>query len=345
LFFESTTCLRCKKTLGFDPESLQLLPLNSEKHGLWIPDQLTVFEEIQFRRCKNTLDYQVCNWLIPENNQHTYCIACRMNEKIPSLTKGENHDLWASMEVSKHRLLYTLLSLGLPVIPKSDDPKKGLAFAFLEDKRTNQDVKHEHVLTGHAAGLITVNLNEADNAFREATRKEFAESYRTLLGHFRHESGHYYWDILIKGSSNIEAFRALFGDERKNYKLALKHYHSNPVDMDENRAYISNYAQAHPFEDWAETWAHYLHMVDTLETAISFGLLEDNDEKMDFHQMMTEWVDLSIMMNSLNRSMGLYDAYPFILTDKVKEKIGFVHRILLHVPSTTQFWASQERHP
>jgi len=343
LFFENTTCLRCKKTLGFDPESLQLLPLNNEKRGLWAPDQHTLFGDGRFRRCKNTLDYNVCNWLIPEYDQHSYCIACRMNEKIPSLTKAENHDLWASMEVSKHRLLYTLLSLGLPVIPKSDAPSKGLAFAFLEDKRTNQNVRHEHVLTGHTAGLITVNLNEADNAFREATRKEFGESYRTLLGHFRHESGHYYWDLLIKGTSIIEPFRELFGDERKDYQQALKQYHSNPVVMNEKRGYISNYAQVHPYEDWAETWAHYLHMVDTLETAASFGQIKFTEEKLGFDEMMALWVELSIMMNSLNRSMGFYDAYPFILTSKIKKKIYFVHQLLSHVPSTTLSSVNQGR--
>src|SRR6202011_5238904 len=38
------------------------------------------------------------------------------------------------------------------------------------------------------------------------------------------------------------------------------------------RPHVTPYASAHPWEDFAETWAHYFHMVDTLETATAFGL-------------------------------------------------------------------------
>lgn len=344
LFFENTLCLNCQRTLGFDVRTRLLLAITPVGQNTWKPDQESVQTRRRFRRCKNTIDHKVCNWLIPYDETHTYCLACRMNEMIPSLTKKENHALWASMEISKHRLLYTLLGLGLPVLPKADDPDRGLSFAFLEDQRTNRDVGDEHVLTGHANGLITVNLIEADHVYREAMRMEFAEPYRTLLGHFRHESGHYYWDLLINNTAWQNPFRELFGDERASYGLALKKYHADPPES-HSPSFISRYAQSHPLEDWAETWAHYLHMIDTLETATTFGLFEKEEKFGDFDQMMVAWIELSIIMNSLNRSMGLYDAYPFILTETIIAKIRFVHQLLSRAPWTTQSSAVLKRLP
>ncbi len=336
IFFENSECLQCKRRLGFDADRLQLYALEKVTNhaDLWssvLPNGKT----INFRLCKNTLDFQVCNWIIPQSSKHTYCLACRMNEMIPSLTKPENLGLWESMEISKNRLIYSLLKLGLPVTSKIESPKSGLAFSFLEDKRTNQAVAAQHVMTGHANGLITVNLNEADSAFREAQRLQLSESYRTLLGHFRHESGHYYWDRLIRDSDQLETFRDIFGDERQDYQQALADHYSHPP-MQETEDYISYYAQSHPHEDWAETWAHYLHMIDTLETASVFGLLGQHDTSSKFDQMISEWSELSIMMNSLNRSMGLYDAYPFVLTDVIRTKLQFVHDLMKPTPAPTR---------
>lgn len=348
MFFENSRCLQCGRQLGFDAMSMELLALDP----FFPPDaqqaaaddavptkwqSLTTHGEVNdYRLCKNGLDFQVCNWLIPADSADTYCIACRMNEMIPSLRKTENLALWESMEISKHRLIYTLLRLGLPVVSRQDDAINGLAFAFLEDKRTNQAVSDQHVITGHADGLITVNLSEADSAFREAQKQQFSESYRTLLGHFRHESGHYYWDRLIANSPHIDEFRRIFGDETASYDLALQQYYSHPPERD-TLNYITIYAQSHPLEDWAETWAHYLHMFDTLETASDFGLISQHGVDSPFDRVIREWAELSMMMNSLNRSMGLSDAYPFILTGPVQDKLRFIHDQMKPVLVPTQF--------
>ena len=185
--------------------------------------------------------------------------------------------------------------------------------------------------------------DEADFAFRENMREKMGEGYRTVLGHLRHEIGHYYWDVLVAhDEARLAEFRAAFGDERASYEEAIeRHYQSGPP-ADWNETFISAYASMHPWEDWAETWAHYLHMQDTLETAKSHGLTvrapaaESPGEKVateklaffDFESLTTGWNALTLAMNSLNRSMGMKDAYPFVLTPKVLAKLEFVHDLV-----------------
>jgi hypothetical protein len=201
----------------------------------------------------------------------------------------------------------------------------------------------EKVLTGHANGIITINLSEADPAHREAVREAMHEGYRTLLGHFRHESGHYFWDRLIAPEpSRLEAFRESFGDERIDYAAALeKHYDSADASCPEG--FVSAYATMHPWEDWAETWAHYLHMVDTLQTARAYGLSLNSrlgkegvsrDLRTtainldDFDELTVAWTAVTMALNSLNRSMGLLDAYPFALTAGAVKKLRYVHDVI-----------------
>lgn len=184
------------------------------------------------------------------------------------------------------------------------------------------------MLTGHAEGLITVNLAEADDVNRERTRQSLGESYRTLLGHFRHESGHYYFDRLIANSLYLDDFRQSFGNETVDYNVALKSYYSSPQSYNWQDHYLTPYAQAHPLEDWAESWAHYLHMIDTLETGWAFGLLNINPTHTTFNEWLDNWVRLTIALNELNRSMGVPDAYPFVLSPTVITKLRFVHQVL-----------------
>jgi hypothetical protein len=252
------------------------------------------------------------------------------------------------MEQSKRRLLYTLYKLNLPVVSRKQNPQKGLAFAFLEDQVEDEfgdelTVKN-YVSTGHNAGLITINLSEAEHTARIEMREKMNEQYRTLLGHFRHESGHYYWDRLVNNSPFIEEFRRLFGDERIDYKLALQAYYHNGPSLNWQNVWISAYASMHPWEDWAETWAHYLHMVDTLETAndLDFSIagnqivdplaeLNRYDElyiETRFTQLFNHWSQLTNALNALNRSMGLDDAYPFVISITALKKLRFVHHIV-----------------
>ncbi|HEY9197025.1 MAG TPA: putative zinc-binding metallopeptidase, partial [Mucilaginibacter sp.] len=236
-------------------------------------------------------------------------------------------------------LVYTLLQMKLPLVSKVQDVERGLSFDFLTDENTGQKV-----LTGHENGLITLNINEADDDKREKFRKEMNEPYRTLLGHFRHEVGHYYWDRLIAGSLFIDEYRELFGDEREDYAQALQRHYNEGAPADWNLNYISSYASSHPWEDWAETWAHYLHIIDTLETADAFGMqvaprvAGKNDKlqaiiktnpyrQQNFRQLLDMWLPLTFAVNSMNRSMGNHDLYPFVIQPKVIEKLSFIHQV------------------
>lgn len=246
---------------------------------------------------------------------------------------------WQIIERAKKRLIYSLLRLNLPLATRNEDNVHGLSFRFL-----SETLAPAPVLTGHAAGIITIALAEADDAAREYRRTQLNEPYRTLLGHFRHETGHHYWDILVSQGPQLEAFRSLFGDERQGYDAALQHYYQHGAPMDWQARFISGYASAHPWEDFAETWAHYLHLVDTTEMAAAFGVrlkpkVDERGEltaRLDFDPyglhdigaLIDNWIPLASLINNLNRAVGQPDAYPFVLTPTVIDKLGFIQRLL-----------------
>lgn len=280
----------------------------------------------QFRKCGNYATEGVCNWLVPAESKDELCEACRLNNVVPDLSVPENRTRWAEMEKAKRRLVFTLSALGLPLVPKTEDDEHGLAFDIKAETPGNR------VLTGHAEGLITLNLAEADAPTRERIRADLNERYRTLLGHFRHEIGHYFWERLIRERDDFAAFRALFGDETRDYGESIAAHYARAADTPRDDTFISVYASSHPWEDWAETFAHYLHMVDTLETAQNFGLVARLTDRRnapkpdDFDALFDAWTELTIALNALNRSMGLPDAYPFAISPRVREKLAFVHR-------------------
>src|SRR6185436_17928775 len=188
------------------------------------------------------------------------CRSCRLDKVIPNLANAGAKEGWHRLESAKRRLLYTLIDLGLPV--------EGLAFQFLEDAPGGNKV-----FTGHEGGVITINVAEADDPFREKMRVQMGEAYRTLLGHFRHEVGHHYWERLVSQSDRLAGFRERFGDERADYDQARQRHYEQGPPADWGTRFVSVYASMHPWEDWAETWAHYLHMTDTLETARAHGVV------------------------------------------------------------------------
>lgn len=326
VYFENDFCLQCQRRLAYHPLHNRIYSLENFDPAT---GQGVTSSAQPVRLCKNDIDYGVCNWLVTEPG-YSYCISCSLNHTIPNLLVPDRRDWWANMEQAKRKLLYTLLRLQLPVVNKSLDPDGGLAFEFIEDRSSNPDVENEFVLTGHMNGLVTVNIAEADHVKREQVRQSLGESYRTLLGHFRHESGHYYFWKLVSSDQSRAEFRELFGDETRDYQHAMDSYYSNRDGMLRDTRMISHYAQSHPLEDWAECWAHYLHMIDTLETAAAFSVDKSNQQH-DIHSiddMLTRWGDLTILLNALNRSMGMADAYPFILSDLTLSKIRFVHSLV-----------------
>ncbi len=323
VFFENSYCLACSRPLGFDPECLDLVTLERGAGGGYhAAGEHTASE---YHHCRNRIEHDVCNWLVPAAAGLDYCVACRLNEVIPALESGKNQLLWARLEAAKRRMIFDLLTLGLPLqLPDSVT----LSFRFLEDQRQNPNVSESFVATGHMGGTITINTTEADDSVRHAVREDMQERYRTLLGHFRHESAHFYFYPLVAAEpAALGEFRGLFGDEREGYAAAMERYYSvMGTRVTWQGRYVSAYASSHPWEDWAETWAHYLHIRDTLETAGAWEVVPAPDTTRDSDQWIDAWMDLSVIMNELNRSMGTDDPYPFVLSELVADKLSFVHR-------------------
>ena len=348
IFFRNTQCLSCTSQLGFLPDSLSLAALDPG------PEPGTIRAEggdRLYKYCGNRELPALCNWLLEAGDPLSLCIACRLNRTIPKLDDADNARYWGAIEVAKRRLVAQLLALGLPVKSKvEEDPEHGLMFDFLRSP-----AEGPAVMTGHADGLITMNVEEADNATREKIKHALHEPYRTLLGHFRHEVGHYYWDRLVRDSKWLEPFRQLFGDERASYAEALKRHYEMGSPADWANAYISSYATMHPWEDWAETWAHYFHVVDSLATALSFGLEADDLETRitpfasedlyapddpgaaRFLALLNSWVEMVMVLNEVARSMGQADFYPFVMSRPVVAKLQLVHLIVFdaQTPSAT----------
>jgi len=332
VFFESVSCTRCGRTLAFLPDRRQVAALEPAE-GLW-----RTGDGAQYQLCRNYREQAVCNWAVAAHEGQDYCRSCRLNQVIPNLSHPGTKEAWQRLEIAKRRLLYTLIDLDLPLESKSEDPHNGLAFQFLED-----DPAVGQVLTGHDQGVVTINIAEADDPFREKMRVQMGEAYRTLLGHFRHETGHHYWNRLVDGSLWHVPFREQFGDERADYEQARQRHYDQGPPPDWGSRHVSPYASMHPWEDWAETWAHYLHMTDTLETARAYGLVvrprsseggqlpQVRTGRLDprhFQDLMSGWFPLTMALNSLNRSMGLPDSYPFVLSETAIAKLGFVHEVI-----------------
>lgn len=262
---------------------------------------------------------------------------------IPDLSDPDNFAPYQRIAIAKRRLVALLMSLGLPVCSRvSEDTERGLAFDFLRSPAAGPAI-----MTGHEDGIVTLNIEEAEDSIRERIRAQMGEPYRTLLGHLRHETGHYYWDRLVQNTAWHDEFRNVFGDERQDYNGALSAYYQNGPAVNWQHAYVSAYASAHPWEDWAETWAHLLHMEDTYRTAVSFGMDPESSlylqvepfetdtivapnptEGTMFLRFINAWTRLTAVMNELSRAMGQSDFYPFVLSRGAVAKLHFVHRVI-----------------
>jgi hypothetical protein len=337
IYFENSQCERCGLPLGYLPESAQMTALEAKGDGTWTP---LADRSRSVLYCANHV-HGACNWLVDVGGD-ALCRACKLNRTIPDLSIPENLTRWQAIERAKHRLIYSLMRLGLPLESKTEDPERGLVFDFLAPP-PGEDGQGK-IMTGHDHGVITLNVAEADDSIRAEIKEKLGEPFRTLLGHFRHEIAHYYFERLIEGSKDHAQFRAIFGDESQDYGEALKRHYANGAPADWQLHHITAYASAHPHEDWAETFAHYLHMVDTLETAYAFGLRVDpragRDENLaatisfdpyyqeTFDPIIEAWLPMTFAVNSINRSMGIDDLYPFVISPEVVKKLRFVHAVI-----------------
>jgi hypothetical protein len=291
--------------------------------------------------CANA-ESNVCNWLISASDRNALCASCKHNRIVPDLAIPDNLLRWQKIELAKRYLFRSLLRWRLPMPDRSENPRSGLVFDLKGDV-SKSDGSIEKVQTGHDEGVITLNIIEADDVERESRRASMGETYRTLIGHFRHEIGHYFWDRLIRDKGIFEGFRTIFGDERQNYEEALKRHYAHGAPANWQDGFISSYATSHPWEDFAETWAHYIHIVDALETARSYGINVSAEFKYMAHRvdgkfdpyaapsiedLIGAWVPLTVAINGVNRSMGQPDLYPFVLSNPVVAKLRYVHDLL-----------------
>ena len=325
LFFESSRCLACGLDVGYEP-------------GLGVIRRL----DKKFRLCANGQRHAACNWLVPAGSGEAFCVSCRLNRTIPDLGNALNRHHWSLMEAAKRRLLHTLIGFQISLPTLAEDPLNGLAFDIVS---TTLDPA---ATTGHLSGVITVSLEEADDTWRQINRQQLGEASRTLLGHFRHESGHYLWYRCL---SRLDwdhpwrmAFREVFGNEALPYSEGLaRHYqYGPPSDWQQN--YISAYSASHPWEDWAESWAHYLQMVDGIETceqlsiraepaAAQPGIIPLPDvlgtrsaaEDASFHALLQRWISLVTTLNEISRSFGAPFLYPYVISPAVARKLRLVH--------------------
>lgn len=310
LFFENSVCLSCGSALGFSRSERAIVPVDPQ--GRYVDADGLVWWV-----CSN-LGLSGCTWLAPiEGGQ---CFSCQLTQTRPHDDDVANLQNLRQAEQAKRHLIVELDTLGLPIMTKAEDPENGLAFDLLSSASAD-------VTIGHDNGLITIDLAESDDAHREKVRAQLAEPYRTMLGHFRHEIGHYYQWQLVRGDERMTRSRELFGDERASYEEALERYYSQGAPEGWESSHISTYATMHPFEDFAETWAHYLHISDTLETVAEYGLVPVAAPSAFtlFRDVVTGvWFPLSMTLNVINRSMGRDDLYPFVIPEPVLDKLDFV---------------------
>ncbi|NDK90951.1 hypothetical protein GYA93_15365 [Gordonia desulfuricans] len=320
LTFENSLCLNCGRALGFHLKSRTIVVLDD--------DGRADVDGTPLQRCADA-DVAACNWLVERGEgSPSLCESCRLTRTRPGDDDADALAAWAESELAKRRVVLELDELSLPIIGKDTDPDNGLAFDLLSSAVNP-------VTTGHANGVITLDLAEGDDVHREELRVSMDEPYRTLIGHFRHEIGHFYQMVLVGDGPNRERYEELFGDPDTDYQAELDRHYSEGPPSGWADDYVSSYATMHPAEDWAETFAHYLHIRDTLDTAAAFALAPagatldaDLPGTVGFERIIEWWLPLSWSLNQINRSMGHQDLYPFVLPQPVLDKMEFIHTLV-----------------
>ena len=355
IFFRNSRCLACGTPIGYLPgrPGAMLALERAEPTQAWRACGSHPARAGLYWRCANFESAAGCNWLVEGRADappaRPLCRSCGLNRVLPDTSSKQHRLWWRRIEVAKRRLVASLLGLGLPLRSKVDeDARRGLAFDLL-----HEDEQHPRVLTGYARGIVTVNIEEADDAKRERVRAALHQPFLTLLGHLRHEVGHYYRERLVMGSDWQAGFRTLFGDERQPAPEATPQHAEQGHNGEWASRYVSAFAALHPTVDWAETFAHYVHMIDTMATASSLGIdaefvelryepftesslyrNEDGEEAHAFLAFVNDWMELTGVLNELSRSMGWRDFYPFVLSTDALRKLHFVHLVVAEAART-----------
>ncbi|QMW01431.1 zinc-binding metallopeptidase family protein [Spirosoma foliorum] len=338
LHFENSSCVVCHREVGWCPSCEGIRSLDAVDAYTYSCNHC----QAQVTKCLNYRNYQVCNRLVEVKTTwqeaNAYCKCCSLNRVVPDMSVPGNREKWYNLEAAKRRLIYTLDLLKLPYGSIYDGFPLPLTFDF---KGNVVQITHagtdaiiaEKVFTGHADGTITINIEEADPIEREKLRVDFGEARRTLIGHFHHEIGHYYWQLLVQNKCEDEC-KAIFGDHTSlGYSYAMNQYYQYGPKPDWPLSYISAYASMHPWEDFAETFRAYLEMITILDTADSVHLLLEAEEAVDFEgapfeKMLLKYEELGIKLNEMNRTLGLLDMVPEVFTPAVIQKMKFIHKLV-----------------
>ena len=195
-------------------------------------------------------------------------------------------------------------------------------------------------MTGHNNGLITLALKEADDAVREQVREAMGEPYRTLLGHFRHESGHYFWDRLVAPDPESldvvsrpvrRRARGLCGGAERALCAKARRPTGRRISSAPMPAPIPGRISPKAGRiictsstRWRRRRAFDLSVVTRRKTTrINF----DPHNAASMQQLIDAWLPITFTVNGLNRSMGQPDLYPFILSPRTIAKLAFVHAL------------------
>lgn len=282
-----------------------------------------------------------CNWMLAADAGDVWCRSCRLTRGRPDESRQDAVEAWVQGEAAKRRLVHQLDTLSLPIEPRSATSPDGLAFDLVH-------LPGEGSVTGHLDGLVTLDLEETDDVHRDRLRRELGEPFRTVIGHLRHELGHHYWNRLVGQSDHLAQFRRLFGDERADYQQAIAtHYSPQRAAWDPTR-HVTAYAAAHPLEDWAETFAHYLHIIDVTSTAAAHHLVAHEHAgaiaasdlvALDFDEVLAIWRPVITAVNEIAASLGAPTVYPLQPAGLVIDKLTFVHRRVVAHSTRDRFYA------
>ena len=333
--FTAQQCRDCAAPLGYSSEDRSIRVL------VTTPDPATyrVGGHAQLMwRCLNTA--WGCNWLVATTDGTGWCRSCALTRGRPDDARPQAIEAWMAAEAAKRRLVHQLDELALPVEIRSPTAPHGLVFDLVH-------LDDGGVVTGHLDGVITLDLAEADDQHREVQRCQLGEPYRTVIGHLRHEIGHYYWGRLVGQTDHLGEFRRRFGDERADYAAALERHRSDGAATWDERRFVTPYAAAHPFEDWAETFAHYLHIVDALDTAIAHDLVVADRARSvrelvadhDMGELLEAWAPVNSAVNAIAETLGAPTVYPFEPVGEVVRKLEFVHRQIGAHTARDRFYA------
>lgn len=334
--FEAAECRTCGAHVGLHLPSKEMLAVDGDVAFVggehWV-------------RCTQSGNL-ACNWLVPEEEHDAYqrgrCLADSLIRHEPAPDDTIAREKLVPAAGALRRLVFQLHDIGLPIEPFWRT-EGGLAFDLLSSYTTG-----EKVTIGHADGVITIDLVETLDAYREQLRVRLGEPYRTMLGHFRHEVGHYYQNVLVETGPGAQTYldrcRELFGDERAGYAEAIQRHYKFGAPDTWRESFISEYATMHPWEDFAECFAHYLHIADTIDTSREAGMVLHADRvrfsaprdaaplesyaDAPIERLLYDWRWISLFFNRVNTAMGKDPLYPFEIPPPVVAKLGFVHRVI-----------------